>query len=1681
MTEFEIWDDIIGRMRNLGLDGLEEHEFEIVARSDFALYAGYCQLNHLNGGYHPVRDLKESVNTVLSSEAYTLQHLVRELLQNAWDSMEEGQDALEWRLEYNQVDGTLLFRHDGKPFDGKPVHPDKSGEGVALVTASKTTKRTRFSTTGQFGLGFKGFVNFYGNVVVSCCDASIEKATRLEWDVTHPNEIFEQNFSIDACSSTDPHYTSFAFSQSNRIQQLQLVNEGAPPEEFMPTLDENVLKSQLVSQALANPQDLSVHLVYNGANSVLSISTDEGQENDHENLFRRLVSLGVADEFEYHLVFEAPSLITDQNEALSEAADWFVERIRSTLPPQAQASVPDGQNWLESQSSRLMVSTNAENVGRWMSNHAFIDQNFDGHDVFFNSNVIWRVDAPFFLESTRVRLDAGKEKANQALMRRTLRHALPSMAQAMRTSPDLIRLYNIPQGAFFTSTFTHMADEPNQSTRYTLVEAFGNGEDLFFDATGGGIPTETVRKIPQNWLVTDEQGNRVWIADAVRNLVEDQDTLRNALPFSPFARSDDGLPKAVPSERTFLHFAPEIRPRELFDTLSDSGTIELLVDQYPGVLQESWFVPVHSEASLVVLHAPQDLGDDPAMMAFNTLWQEVGEALTELCKAVVVTDQNSLIWRKWGGYANLSRREGRAFFGIDFHLVPPERGWGDVVTRLLDVISRSGAENEPAFLDHLGVWIEHIIEASRYDDLESPTLQYRPVELTVHAIEETTGPFHALFPVERVPTRQLFVCREKRTVWQHHTTVTKQLHDPWLPGGYRIIAQRELEATLSFMPQVAQVLAEDAQEIPENPELVEGVEIQAQRINHHVFLALGPGFDHPRRIEAWRRLVASFNAEMNGEVEPNAQPPASQLLLVEASSPPHVGIEHLRWLVREPSFKQTHVRSITTAVEREEMGIPANPQVGTRNSLTSRLNLQSAESTAFLDPGRDIISDDLYQIILTFCRWTAHLCQDADEDEAILLVLDALSANPATIFGKTLTPARDGNWHWRRTYVEQPHDSSLNHGPCIDLIRDAEQLGDRLGAIIAPEDLQVGADENLVFLESTELCGPRYDRRYSTQALRVFARCICYFFRSTSLWDNPDMGLLASAMELTLAEIRQGIADEQLNDTFTALFDPMPPQALGLYLIEIQQNARSLREAIDDDHAACPLVEAVLNINTTDDDTLIQRVCDSAEPWQTYRENGRPLGRVFRWENGLGVQVEYPDFNHQRPLVSETQALWLFPQLEEHGGLAWGMPEGHEICIIRNDLHEALSNDPNGAANIFDTINENDFWMNDCDRIVIGPNQADANGDPWIFARILLRLVDVEYHGLAEEEHQLPLIQEVEGTHESSVLGFEHGPMLTVGRHGWGLAEREDGAFGNAYALVTAQSLPTRQSLAALRQFLPRIIPDLTPHMLESLTLEPDSLEPISTSADLIETLVEAHEAQIGLFNPFTAQGEIDWIEHFLDPAQSLQMEIENLVQDPDSLGTRFDTLQYAVRALRTQHPYLPAQEDVSRPFQHAQALYNGRQSMLLDEPRVLYSENDHGRTHVGRLFRYAQSDNPLHPTYGTHLQESMGNTLFFSPATANRFSMTADPAGLRWADGVIFARAGSADDQQGTLFGNMLRDVQGGHCPGDLYILRDVLRIGEQPYSLVIHPVHLLHIAAQAAARDAANIEEEPAEGPDE
>ena len=124
------------------------------------------------------------------------------------------------------------------------------------------------------------------------------------------------------------------------------------------------------------------------------------------------------------------------------------------------------------------------------------------------------------------------------------------------------------------------------------------------------------------------------------------------------------------------------------------------------------------------------------------------------------------------------------------------------------------------------------------------------------------------------------------------------------------------------------------------------------------------------------------------------------------------------------------------------------------------------------------------------------------------------------------------------------------------------------------------------------------------------------------------------------------------------------------------------------------------------------------------------------------------------------------------------------------------------------------------------------------------------------------------------------------------------------WVLTTAMQGPTLQSLDALRHFLIRTIPGLTGSKLDSLNLETASWEDISSQDQFIEGIMLAHQEQAGLFNPFSQQGRERWYEQFMDPETSLHEEISNLVESPDTLPHRFNVLQDAVKALKTDHAY---------------------------------------------------------------------------------------------------------------------------------------------------------------------------------
>ena len=1661
--EIRTYDELNRLMRRAGWRELDQAQQELTIRSDYALYAAIAQLENANDDLRgtPIATMLETI--LQSNQAhYELEHYVRELLQNAWDSVDEDQNApLHWRIRFTR-NGELTFEHDGKVFNGRPQNARNYGEGVALVTTRGTTKSRNFSKTGQFGLGFKGFLKFFGSVDISCTDPLINHVTHLHWDVSSDQDRthiyrFERNPTDDA---NGERLTTFIFKQARR--------EGDPL-----TLSRENLLSQIKSQSLGKKENLTMSVTHPQGTCVISISTEAPHEEDDETLIRRNIRIPELEEEFTRFVISTPAFSEDESPPLTAAATELIERLREPLRQDQRNAVPDPEVWLRDQSSKLILRVDPAdraNAGRWISNHAFIDQTTQGEDDDFDDEVIWRVDAPFFLDETRRSLLPTAGQANAHLLRRTIAHGLPPAAKSLRASPMLAGLYRTPDiqsNAFFNQAFSVTDPETNLAAHVELQDIFGLDSELFFNAAGEPIPTSLVRKIPRDWTVLDADGNEVWVAEAIRNTADNAASLRDALPNVPFVQVEGHMAKPVESENTFLHFAPAIEPQELFSSLEASNLTDQIIRDFQNIINKPWFVPVPSSVSTLILHSPvEPVTPGSVESAFQTLWGVVGDDLQEFSNSMVVTDPQSLVWRKYQPTINDSARQREGHKGrnqsITLHYVNERQGLGDVITRLLDIISSNASNNMPACLEGLAGWVQAFVDAAALD--QQNTLGYRPVRLTVHTTGAGEASFVALFPIQGLNAQgeQVMVCQRTGRVWQRKAP-NNYAHDAWSAGRHRIIVQ----------PTLSDLLISDGAE--NNAETTEA-QLEGAIVNHHVLMALGESVEHPIRVRKLRDLVDEINqnlvaADDEGEQDgEQAHPFSAQLLLIEANPLGNVGHEHLRFLAREPTLKNTEVRSLSE-FKRNQLGLP-NAIALTRSRLVNR-DLNFHDEKKFVDPNNEMSVTNLNHAILSFCPLSTHFWNDENGDAKTLLALETISPQPARYSGLIYLPMHDGNWSWSKTMHQSADSDALNHAPHIEAIRSVATFVHGFGAVATPTGLELEDEDTLVFLSSEDFCGPQFDRDHTPDALRFFARGIIAFFSSRS-WNELEPLSRAHVLQTTLERTILG-HESQIAARLDEMFKLQPPGELEGFVMK--QRTEELIETIDENHPSMPLLKAILRIDDQDDDNLTHRVIQNNEPWSEYNQIGRPLGEVFRWQDGIASPVQRPRFDANRPLISVSDALWLFPSLKDQGGLCWGLVDDGEICIVRNDLYAALSNDANGNAITFDQVEKEWLWEHEIDELIL--EQVEGNEDPWIFARILLAIVSQERTETFIESSQLPAIETVDPAQES-YLKFTDDSILTVGRHGWGLSMREEDGI-QLWVLTTAMQGPTLQSLDALRHFLIRTIPGLTGSKLDSLNLETASWEDISSQDQFIEGIMLAHQEQAGLFNPFSQQGRERWYEQFMDPETSLHEEISNLVESPDTLPHRFNVLQDAVKALKTDHAYLDAQQDISRKFITAQTLYNAHHSMLLEEPRMLYSQNDEGKTHVRALFRYAKSDNPTHPTYGNHLQESMGNTVFFSPATANRFSMTADPAGLRWADGVIFAKAGPADAQQGTLFGNMLRDVQEGHCPGDLYILQDVLRIGDQPYSLLIHPVHLLHIAAQAAARDDANIEEEPAEGPDE
>ena len=248
--------------------------------------------------------------------------------------------------------------------------------------------------------------------------------------------------------------TTFIFKQAQRTGDR-------------PRLTLERLLSQIKSQSLGEQANLTTNITHPRGRCVISISTEDPHEEDDATLTRRNIRIPEFEEDFTRFVISTPPLLEDESTPLTAAATALIERLREPLLQHQRAAVPDPDVWLHDQSTKLILRVDPAdraNAGRWISNHAFIDQTTQGEDEEFDDEVIWRVDAPFFLDETRRSLLPTAEQANAHLLRRTLAHGLPPAARSLRASPMLARLYRTPDiqsNAFFNQAFSVTDPETN--------------------------------------------------------------------------------------------------------------------------------------------------------------------------------------------------------------------------------------------------------------------------------------------------------------------------------------------------------------------------------------------------------------------------------------------------------------------------------------------------------------------------------------------------------------------------------------------------------------------------------------------------------------------------------------------------------------------------------------------------------------------------------------------------------------------------------------------------------------------------------------------------------------------------------------------------------------------------------------------------------------------------------------------------------------------------------------------------------------------------------------------------------------------------------------------------------------------------------------------------------------------
>jgi hypothetical protein len=511
------------------------------------------------------------------TSGFDVKHFLRELIQNAVDVAEADKTT---QLLVEIGEDSLLFQHNGRPFRG--LQDDMTiREGPALVEIGHSTKTADASTTGQFGVGFKGWAWLFEKVEV--CSHEDEETAAFTWFKENRGKW---NSTIEFRPREDKVYTtSFRFSGFNG-EVSHLLSDG---------FRESVVGT-LANQLLVEQSEYRIEIRSEGSEP-LNLSFENTPIDEHVVSRRLTYCVGhqVSHKADF-LMAKAPlqpltPLLEQAFQAFLDENSEVYERANEQNNPYANMTP---ETWTEhlhlflitpSPNNDPEMASTVLDEPTWLRRRASVDKGFDNTDVLLQSKtgVDWAIDAPFFLTTDREGLNQenAQKDGNLELVRVAYERLMPVMVAAFEAKHlDSSGLYRTPK---------RLPKKGDPAIVDALIESAHEGEvpwlnsllesvEMFYDANAEILGPSVARIVPHK-MVRREGARPIRLIEALATVTDGSGALVRALPMLPHHSNGTGqralLQRTLGSiEDTLLVHAPELATIEVFQRLEEAEVEE---------------------------------------------------------------------------------------------------------------------------------------------------------------------------------------------------------------------------------------------------------------------------------------------------------------------------------------------------------------------------------------------------------------------------------------------------------------------------------------------------------------------------------------------------------------------------------------------------------------------------------------------------------------------------------------------------------------------------------------------------------------------------------------------------------------------------------------------------------------------------------------------------------------------------------------------------------------------------------------------------------------------------------------------------------------------------------------------------------------------------------------------------